>query len=1030
MYEDTNCDSLANLSILDPPRWGWSAIGGITDLTSPHERARRSKGRREFLNAQTREKKRLAKEEKRNAEKKEKKTTAKKAKAALAKDKATPVNTFPSTALSPMAAAQIIVRPGGAAAIAAAASAIAAEAAAASAIRTQALGASSAIVPNIPSNGIIQEGSATIQHSIAGTAVTIGNAAGNITASVSSDILAETATQIKNPQNLQLQQDSTTNNISALGTNVQSTTQPEPPVQPHPQPQPQPQGQTASSDNATKLNSKKGTTSTIYDFGPHYNIINKPKGRSKRDRFDIEVKAIREDGTVHPGAYHRGIVHEEPRYRGRGYLLCDTDPTDTNHGWDEPDLKLKVKIEFPICDPDWSDDEDDDARNVEEAKTSLRRNARRGESKTFVSETERRIKRKEKLAELPHFRDIVEWDLLNARTPTPMVYAGDIAAEFGLSFNRTLDLARSIQKQIDAFVRESVNYHVPVSAKDHLLLPRGKHSSLQPPKYSNPKLLQGGHCARNVTTTFKPFEVREFIKKEVVITFDEPMPASKDVVAAKVPPIVKEVKAVQFEYEVAKPEDLPKHDISKLGIDPIYLPEFLRRAREENQKALKLLADDSSTGVGSAKIITNDSCHFCHIRRPQLVLFACGNSAHAFCDLHTCVSFIIWIFNLLQMYFLACMSLTICSFIQRRLGFRAEQALSLGLDWCPVCSLQCTCYRCHTRVNVLLPQFAKQCKKQGLGPAEVDYDFVFNCSRNLGRMVKDVLKKSTAGSTAATAATTSRRKSSGKEAPTAIHADFETVEVPKVPKEDFPAEMSSGLNKDPCLKDDYISIFTPKGSVICEKAAKEAQEAKPDVKVATVVEDGNVDYCFECQQSGDLICCDKCPRGFHRSCLGGDVEIKSGQWECPRCLQDSSEQNGDAMTGAFSHDKLLTVFNEFSETRDFTAKVKILSKIFDMVKALIDYDFGSIFSEPVDVKQVRDYKVYVKRPMDLGTITSSLLKGAYCKVSPNPRTKELVGVDQVTEMDVIVFKVLKDIEQIWHNCFLYNREGKLAYLAF
>jgi hypothetical protein len=527
------------------------------------------------------------------------------------------------------------------------------------------------IVQNIPSIGI-QIGNTIQNTSVAN--VSSANAAGNSNAVTHASISAENdPANIGRDTHIQVVQTpvSTIANDSAIREIPKSSTQPkiaEALVQSQSQSQndsatrelpksstlfeiaealvqSQSQSQSQSQTNKTSKQNSKKIVRTKYDFGSNYNVINKPRGRSKRDRFEIEIKTIQEDGSVHPGAYHRGIISEEPRFKGRGYLLCDTDPTDTNHGWDEPDLKLKVKIEFPLGDLDCSDDEDSNLRSVEEAKQAPRRNARRGESMKFVSETERREKREEKLAELPHFRDTVEWDLSNPKTPTPMVYAADIAAEFSLSFCRTLDLARLIQKQIDDFVKESVNYHVPISTKDHMLLPREKNS-LQLPKYSNPRLLHGGHCASNVTTILKPFEMRE-VKKDRVASFDDTKSLTKQQGVSK-PARPAVVKQVQFDYKVAKPEEIPEHDLSKLGIDPIYLNEFLRRAKEENQKVTKLLADGN---IGTTKVVNNDTCHFCHIRRPELVQFACGNSAHCFCDLHTSVSFIVQTIYILYQHF-------------------------------------------------------------------------------------------------------------------------------------------------------------------------------------------------------------------------------------------------------------------------------------------------------------------------------------------------------------------------------------------
>ena len=34
---DVDAQSMMNLSLLDPPRWGWTALGGICDLLPPHE---------------------------------------------------------------------------------------------------------------------------------------------------------------------------------------------------------------------------------------------------------------------------------------------------------------------------------------------------------------------------------------------------------------------------------------------------------------------------------------------------------------------------------------------------------------------------------------------------------------------------------------------------------------------------------------------------------------------------------------------------------------------------------------------------------------------------------------------------------------------------------------------------------------------------------------------------------------------------------------------------------------------------------
>lgn len=36
-FSDENAEAMMNLSLLDPPHWGWSAAGGVVDLLPPHE---------------------------------------------------------------------------------------------------------------------------------------------------------------------------------------------------------------------------------------------------------------------------------------------------------------------------------------------------------------------------------------------------------------------------------------------------------------------------------------------------------------------------------------------------------------------------------------------------------------------------------------------------------------------------------------------------------------------------------------------------------------------------------------------------------------------------------------------------------------------------------------------------------------------------------------------------------------------------------------------------------------------------------
>ncbi|KAI4812067.1 hypothetical protein KUCAC02_014923 [Chaenocephalus aceratus] len=49
----------------------------------------------------------------------------------------------------------------------------------------------------------------------------------------------------------------------------------------------------------------------------------------------------------------------------------------------------------------------------------------------------------------------------------------------------------------------------------------------------------------------------------------------------------------------------------------------------------------------------------------------------------------------------------------------------------------------------------------------------------------------------------------------------------------------------------------------------------------------NEDYCEVCQQGGEIILCDTCPRAYHMVCLDPDMEkAPEGKWSCPHCEKE------------------------------------------------------------------------------------------------------------------------------------------------
>ncbi|XP_064415468.1 chromodomain-helicase-DNA-binding protein 4 isoform X2 [Latimeria chalumnae] len=58
-------------------------------------------------------------------------------------------------------------------------------------------------------------------------------------------------------------------------------------------------------------------------------------------------------------------------------------------------------------------------------------------------------------------------------------------------------------------------------------------------------------------------------------------------------------------------------------------------------------------------------------------------------------------------------------------------------------------------------------------------------------------------------------------------------------------------------------------------------------EVADGYETDHQDYCEVCQQGGEIILCDTCPRAYHMVCLDPDMEkAPEGRWSCPHCEKE------------------------------------------------------------------------------------------------------------------------------------------------
>uniref|UniRef100_A0A4W5NAR0 Uncharacterized protein n=1 Tax=Hucho hucho TaxID=62062 RepID=A0A4W5NAR0_9TELE len=102
-----------------------------------------------------------------------------------------------------------------------------------------------------------------------------------------------------------------------------------------------------------------------------------------------------------------------------------------------------------------------------------------------------------------------------------------------------------------------------------------------------------------------------------------------------------------------------------------------------------------------------------------------------------------------------------------------------------------------------------------------------------------------------------RKRSSSEEDELDVESDFE----------DGTFEVSDGSNSH---------------SSRSKKKAKSAKKKKKD----------HQDYCEVCQQGGEIILCDTCPRAYHMVCLDPDMEkAPEGKWSCPHCVSTKCTQS-------------------------------------------------------------------------------------------------------------------------------------------
>ncbi|KAK7899273.1 hypothetical protein WMY93_020126 [Mugilogobius chulae] len=131
-----------------------------------------------------------------------------------------------------------------------------------------------------------------------------------------------------------------------------------------------------------------------------------------------------------------------------------------------------------------------------------------------------------------------------------------------------------------------------------------------------------------------------------------------------------------------------------------------------------------------------------------------------------------------------------------------------------------------------------------------------------------------------------RKRSSSEEDEPDVESDFDDLSMNSV-------SVSEGSNS--------------RSSRSKKKTPKNKPKRKKDAEDGDGYETDHQDYCEVCQQGGEIILCDTCPRAYHMVCVDPDMEkAPEGTWSCPHCekegiqweareeASEGEEDNGEA----------------------------------------------------------------------------------------------------------------------------------------
>ncbi|XP_026080099.1 transcription intermediary factor 1-alpha isoform X2 [Carassius auratus] len=173
------------------------------------------------------------------------------------------------------------------------------------------------------------------------------------------------------------------------------------------------------------------------------------------------------------------------------------------------------------------------------------------------------------------------------------------------------------------------------------------------------------------------------------------------------------------------------------------------------------------------------------------------------------------------------------------------------------------------------------------------------------------------------------------------------------------------------------------------------QAEQQSEKTPEADEDPNEDWCAVCQNGGELLCCDKCPKVFHLSChIPTLTASPSGEWYCTFCRDLTSPEMEYNVSASGESNNV----KQDPDSEAFTPVDK--RKCERLLLRLYSNELSMDFQEPVTPSSMPEYSEIIKTPMDLSVIRSKLEDSNY------KSTEDFV----------------EDVRLIFKNCATFHKE--------